>query len=502
MEQRKLQEMRGELNGDNFVRNPQRKALIERWNKWIPGKVQNSYQKYCLSQLYENQLSELKQFKEKHVLGEATATTNTAPFIKYTFPLLRRVWPSLIAPEIVSVQPMSAPVGAIFYFELKYGDTKGAVTEGDKLVKDFNRNYSSEFIDGEASATGNGIAVTLAGTLKWNPVRKNSLSLLTGAVSGVDDGAGNITGVGISAGTINYTTGEISVTYSVAPGSGVDQVITYEYNNECNTKVPTVNIDIALVAVVARTRKIKALWSTESADDLKALHGVDAEQELVAGIGSELALEIDREIIEDLRVGNTGATTTFDFTVPSGLNDIEHIRSILTPITLISNQIGKNTLRGPANWIVMSYDLAAQVEQLGTHGDFRPIFAGNADARSAAESPQTWGMMKMGTLQQRYIAYKDPYLQAEQAIIGYRGNNFIDAGYVWAPYVPLQVTATFLDPNDFKFRKGLRTRYAKLLARPEFYGLLKTTNLTTLTPGTFGPDHVSDPKEFAFGLPA
>lgn len=107
MEQRKIQ--KSDLSNDGFVRDPKRAALLERWNKWIPQKEasgrMNSYSKYCLAQLFENQLGELKQFKEKHMLGEDTTTVNTAPFIKYTFPLLRRVWPSLIAPEIVSVQP-------------------------------------------------------------------------------------------------------------------------------------------------------------------------------------------------------------------------------------------------------------------------------------------------------------------------------------------------------------------------------------------------------------
>lgn len=493
MEQRKLQEMRGDLSNEGFVRNPARAALIERWNKWIPTKDQNGrtvsmnpYNKYCLAQLFENQLSELKQFKEKHVLGEDTTTVNTAPFIKYTFPLLRRVWPSLIAPEIVSVQPMSAPVGAIFYFELKYGDSKGGVTAGNKLVKDFNRTYSSQYVDGETIGTGNGSATAFSATLAWTPVLAGKVKVVAASVSGVDNGSGAISGTGIASGTIDYTTGAISVTFSAAPANGVAVQVSYEYNNEANTKVPSVNVDIALVSVTAKSRKLKALWSSEAADDLKALHGVDAEQELVAGVASELALEIDREIIEDLRLGATGALASYDMTVPSGVRELDHIRGMFTPMTLIANQIGKNTLRGPANFVVMSYDVAAHVEQLYTDGFFRPIFAGDAEALAKAEQPQSWGIQKMGTIASRYVAYKDPYLTANQMVLGYKGASFVDAGYVWAPYVPLQATASFLDPNDFKFRKGLRTRYAKLLARSEFFGKLSLTNLSTISPGAFG----------------
>lgn len=482
-----MTEMKSDLSADGFVRNPQRKALIERWNKWIPTDAKmDPYRRYCLAQLFENQLSELKQFREKHMLGEDTSTVNTAPFIKYTFPLLRRVWPSLIAPEIVSVQPMSAPVGAVFYFELKYGDSKGATQAGDKLVKNFNAQYSSEFVGEELIGTGDASAVTFAGTLAWIPARASKFKIVAGAISGADDGAGLIVGTGIS-GTINYVSGAISVTFAAAPANGVKVLASYEYVSEGSSKVPSVNIDIALVAVTAKSRKIKALWSSEAADDLKALHGIDAEQELVAGVGSELALEIDREIIEDLKAGATGASASYDMATPSGVSELDHIRGVYTPLTLMANQIGKNTLRGPANFMVMSYDFAAHVEQLQTHGFFRPIFAGDAEAFAKAEQPQAWGVMKMGTIMSRYMSYKDPYLTSNKVVMGYKGNSFVDAGYVWAPYVPLQVSSTFLDPNDFKFRKGIRTRYAKLLARSEFFGVLTLNNLSTLTPGSFGP---------------
>lgn len=502
MEQRKIQD-KSDLSNDGFVRDPKRAALVERWNKWMPQKNtsgqplnMNSYNKWCLAQLFENQLQELKSFKEKHMLGEDTTTVNTAPFIKYTFPLLRRVWPSLIAPEIVSVQPMTAPVGAVFYFELKYGDAKGNVSAGDKLVKDFNRTYSSEFIDHETIGTSNGALdqFTKGGLpLAWLPVRVSKVKVFTTIAGvttqvGADDGAGNIVGAGLVAGplsVVDYITGLISVKFAVAPAAG-DVFVTYEYVSEGSSKVPTVNIDIALVAVTAKSRKIKALWSSEAADDLKALHGVDAEQELVAGVGSELALEIDREIIEDLKLGATGASTSYSMTVPAGERELDHIRGAFTPITLIANQIGKNTLRGPANFAVMSYDFAAHVEQLFTDGFYRPIFAGDAEAFAKAEQPQTWGVVKMGTVASRYMCYKDPYLTSNKVILGYKGNSFVDAGYVWAPYVPLQISATFLDPNDFKFRKGIRTRYAKLLCRSEFYGVLTLNNLATLSPGSFG----------------
>jgi hypothetical protein len=137
---------------------------------------------------------------------------------------------------------------------------------------------------------------------------------------------------------------------------------------------------------------------------------------------------------------------------------------------------------------VTSPDVSAIIEQLETHGDFRPIYApANSDTRAPAEQPHTFGVQKIGTLSSKYICYKDPFFPVSsnvgsgsgsgQILGGYKGSTFIDAGYVWAPYIPLQSTATFLNPEDFAFTKGLRTRYAKKMVRSEFYGTITVTGL-------------------------
>ena len=171
---------------------------------------------------------------------------------------------------------MSAPVGAIFYFELKYGNTKGQVTAGQKLIQNFNPNYSAQYIDGETIGTGDGHTQTFSTHVPaWAPVIAGSFTVTAGTVVGQDDGSGNITGTGITTGTIDYTGATaLSVTFTVAPVAGTVITSTYQYNSEGSSTIPTVNIDIALVAVTAKSRKIKALWSSEAADDLKALHGV------------------------------------------------------------------------------------------------------------------------------------------------------------------------------------------------------------------------------------
>jgi hypothetical protein len=516
MEARKL--FRGEVKNTIYDKSYVQK-LVHKWKPLLEG-IPQGYTRNVMAVLCENQSSALKR------LDEDTRSSNVGSFIKFIFPILRRVWPNLYANELVSVQPMTAPVGAVFYYELKYGTAKGTVNQGDFLVKNFNFTYSSEMVDGELLGTGNGGTYTFSKTLAFTPIRPGTVCILVspatktvvgaGSVSGVslgvgcdptiedaytfapadeqagstfgskqpvgdsvatDNGANVIAGTGIT-GTINYTGGQLSVTFGTAPGAGVKVAVQYQYDMEANTNIPQVNLDIQLSEVRARTRKLKALWSSESADDLKAFHGIDAEAELVAGIAAEIALEIDREIINDLQLFATGATGTFSRTVPSGMVERDHLSSIVLKLSQISNQIHRNSLRGPANWIVTSTEVSALIESLSHHGDFRPIFAGaNAGAHDAPETPQTFGIYKVGTLQSKWMVYKDPYFPANKALLGYKGGTFIDAGYVWAPYVPLQVTATFLDPNDFTFRKGLRTRYAKKLVRSEYYGVLNVTGL-------------------------
>lgn len=171
---------------------------------------------------------------------------------------------------------MTAPVGGIFYFDLKYGTTKGTVTQGNLLVRDFNRFYSSETIDAELIGTGDGATKTFTSALDFLPARVSSVTVTAGSVTGTDDGAGNIVGTGIT-GTVDYTGGAISVTFTAAPAGAPNPTpinVSYQYNMEANTNVPQINIDISLQEVRAKTRKLKALWSSEAADDLKAFHGI------------------------------------------------------------------------------------------------------------------------------------------------------------------------------------------------------------------------------------
>jgi hypothetical protein len=450
--------------------------------------------------LFENQFEDMRR-----QLNEDTLAVNAGQYTKYIFPVLRRVFPNLIANEIVSVQPMTAPVGAVFFFEYKHGKSKGTTVAGSNLIQNFDRDYSSETISNEQVAVPDGAAFGGVGTplsviLQYSPVRPLDADLgfsliledvdADGTViqTATDNGSGGFTG-DTSAGSVNYATGQVTgFLFTAAPTAGAGRVIraSYQYDSEANRQVPDVFIDISFQTIQATTRKLKARWSAEAADDLRAFHGIDSETESVAGISQEIGLELDRDILNQLFAASAGITSTFDFTVPAGITEVDHIRAVLTRMSNVAFQIHKQTLRAPANWFVTSPEVSAKLVQLQSHGDHRATWVSNPGGTQGPYDgtvvPPSYGpisshqgIIKMGMLANKWWGYQDPFFTFNQIMMGLRGQSYLDAGFVFAPYVPLQMTPTFLDPDDQTYRKGMRTRYATKRLRDEWYGRVTIT---------------------------
>ena len=203
-------------------------------------------------------------------------------------------------------------------------------------------------------------------------------------------------------------------------------------------------------------------------------------------VAQEMALEIDREIIDDLFQNSTSTTGSFDRVPPAGISELDHLRSMLTVISTVSNQIHKKTLRAPANWYVTSPEVSAKLVQLQSHGDYRGNFVSDGanpfGPFDGIQTPPSYGpisshqgILKMGLLSNKWWGYQDPFFAFNQIMLGLRGQSYLDAGFVFAPYVPLQMTPTFLDPEDQTYRKGMRTRYATKRLRDEWYGRVTIT---------------------------
>ena len=247
---------------------------------------------------------------------------------------------------------------------------------------------------------------------------------------------------------------------------------------ENNASIPEIDIKVDSVAVTAVTKKLKAKWTPELGQDLNAYHNLDAEVELTQILSEQIALEIDREILEDLVAGATAGTrwwcrnpgqfvnretgallaTQPDFTG----NVSEWYETLIETINDVSAQIHRKTLRGAANFVVTSPEVANLLE-------FTAGFRANVTADSDRGDA---GAVKVGSLSKKFDIIVDPYFPRNLLLVGRRGSSFLESGYVYAPYVPLQTTPTIFGVEDFVPRKGVMTRYAKKMVRPDMYGLV------------------------------
>lgn len=249
--------------------------------------------------------------------------------------------------------------------------------------------------------------------------------------------------------------------------------------------IPEVNLELRSEPIVAKTRKLKAVWTPELAQDLNAYHSVDAEAELTALLSEYVSMEIDLEILdmlivnapainkerwsarlnrEIIKTGPTSYSVVDQVTAGAGgyYTKATWYQTLGNKVQKVSNKIHQLTLRGGANFMVVGPDVATILESI-------PGFVVNTDGDSAKFA---MGVSRVGSFASRFQVYKNPYMQENLILMGFRGNNFLETGAVYAPYIPLIQTPLVYDPVNFTPRRGVMTRYAKKIVRPEFYGLI------------------------------
>jgi hypothetical protein len=246
---------------------------------------------------------------------------------------------------------------------------------------------------------------------------------------------------------------------------------------EFATEMGEVSFELDEVVVSVTERKLRATWSPELAQDVSAFHNIDAEAELTALLSEQVAAEIDREILRDLRKG-AAWQLRWDYngwkrTASGGFNAYtqkEWNQTLITKINQISAQIHKSTLRGGANFIVVSSEVSAIFD------DLEYFHVSNA---SPEQDQYNMGIEKIGSLGGRYTVYRDPYAPANSVVVGHKGKSLLDTGYIYAPYVPLQLTPTLQNPFNFAPTKGIMTRYAKKMVNNRFYGVVTVDGVVT-----------------------
>jgi hypothetical protein len=487
----------------------------------------------------------------KQLLDEATRTgtsSGSEEWAGVALPLVRRIFGSIAAKEFVSVQPMNLPSGLIFYMDFKYGTNTGVGrpasgsslfgnggtfgkdslsiadganklgstqnTEGglygagrfgytinDKVSNALTAtvttaswadvNYDGEYSASIAAGIIRKVKVGLPSDADFNGVRAFSL---TGSIAQLPqftsiDSVGSASFyVSASAATVVHGPsgyGTPAINYTIQP----TDITRGDFEDRgADLQIPEIELELKSEPIVAKTRKLKAIWTPELAQDLNAYHSVDAEAELTQMLSEYISLEIDLEILEMLQ--NNAFTTDYwsarvgyDYNSSAGAFQVDSTAAAASAYTKstwyqtlgiklqkVSNKIHQLTMRGGANFLVVSPNVATILESMNG-------FSANPgkDALTFAA-----GVTNIGSISNRYDVYKNPYMTENVILLGFKGSNFFETGAVYAPYVPLIMTPLVYDPTNFTPRRGVMTRYAKKIVRPEFYGKIIVEGLNTL----------------------
>jgi hypothetical protein len=508
-------------------------------------------EKNNMSMILENQAKQLVMEQSSTNLGGGSFTVGQGEqWAGVALPLVRKVFGSLSTKEFMSVQPMNLPSGLVFFLDFQYGQEKNSPIgnfgpAGDTYAANSSMYGNTNPANGADPSQGlygagrfaysinqfSSSATASLASASWADVdytAELSASIAAGDIKTVTIATGSradlrgVRAFSVSGSTVNpafilpqyTTTNGTQVIFVLASGSGAttdnDGVLFYNVQPVDNNRgdfednsgagfanasstaadalaIPSINIQMKSEAIVAKTRKLKAQWTPEFAQDLNAYQSLDAEAELTSIMSEYIALEIDLEnldmLIQDasaadeywsaknnniLNAGKTAWDTTANFYNTQGT----WFQTLGTKMQKVSNKIHQKTLRGGANFLVCSPSVATILESI-------PGFASSSDG-DVTKASYAFGIQKSGQMNNRYTVYKNPYMTENVILMGYRGAQFLETGAVFAPYVPLIMTPLVYDPETFTPRKGLLTRYAKKMIRPEFFGRIFISDLASV----------------------
>jgi hypothetical protein len=418
-------------------------------------------------------------------INEVTRSALLGGFSDYIFPIIRAGFPTNPINDIVSVQPTNRRTATVVYWNFVVGRGKGSYYQGQRLFdalhgkQDAGFNFSNEVIDAETLATTTAPAnAVYTGTLTFHDgggVRPGTVKVTaetTGAGAGqefFDNGNGGWTStLALTAGAntyIDYSTGEFSIELNADTFvASLQPVATYRWDSEGSSMVPQIDVQITQSTVETERRAIMVNYSIESVQDLMAEFGVQLEPNLVSAAAEQMNFEIARQIIHELWTVAPVAGV-FPTTNPgSGYSQQEHFRDIIFLLNTASNNIWSRTQKVYGNWLIVDKLAANVIESLP--GD---LFV------KAPKPKNPQGLHFIGTLAGEYRVYKDIHLDKEPGaapngniLMGFKGQDFYEAGFVWAPYRLLYTTET-LTTADFLSQKGMASRYATKMVNPDMY---------------------------------
>jgi hypothetical protein len=505
--------------------------------------ISNEIEKNSMAMILENQAKQLVSEQSNTGTGASFSAGQGEQWAGVALPLVRKVFAQIAAKDFVSVQPMNLPSGLIFYLDFKYGTNQGTFANGDNMYGNVSTAGNKMSVDEEVSGGLYGAGRFGYSINSASATTLSSTSTVAAAVSSsiaYQDGINPAAYKAVAVPTSSFTTPDLEAvrSFRLLSGSGLVDVTTSpeltfvsqstagdyivfvselataggllgaasivtggtviyskqpsdnsrgDFEDTAGTlKIPEINVTLASEAIVAKTRKLKAQWTPEFAQDLNAYHSIDAEAELTSLLSEYISMEIDLELLDMLiqdaatterwsarnnkvwtgTAWSAGTAASTDFYNTQG----QWFGTLGTKVQKVSNKIHQKTLRGGANFLVCSPSVATILESI-------PGYAAdtNGDKMDFA-----MGVQKVGNLNSRFRVYKNPYMTENVILMGYRGSQFLETGAVYAPYVPLIMTPLIYDPTTFTPRKGIMTRYAKKMIRPEFYGKIFVSDLATV----------------------
>ena len=520
------------------------KALVSKWGRTgLLDGLDTEWDKSSMAQLLENQARQL--IKEAPSTSSPSAGSVGAGFkgdeewSGVALPLVRRIFGEIAAQNFVSVQPMNLPSGLVFYLDFQYGNARMGKTKGESILGKtgpFSPSGSSApfgedglygtgrygYTAATSSLTLSSVTAAAASEVDINFDADVSSSLLwkvTGTFGNTDADKETVRGWAMHStssaaivktfpqfNTITNDDGETGTFTAIVSASSAviatdaagvgyikrtTEAVRGDFEDTAgdattdSLKIPEVNLELKSRPIVAKTRKLKAVWTPELAQDLNAYHSVDAEAELTSMLSEYISMEIDLEILDML----ISDATTEDFWSVKPGNDydagtnafvnttfygtrFEWYQTLVQKVTKVSNEIHRLTLRGGANFVVCSPKISTVLESLPGYN--------SSPGADATVQQYAMGVTKIGAVDGRYSVYKNPYMTENTILVGFRGSSFLETGAVYAPYVPLIMTPLVYDPSDFTPRKGVMTRYAKKMIRPEFYGKIHVADLNLI----------------------
>lgn len=414
-------------------------------NKWKPilehqdlPEIKDSHKRAVTAQILENTERAISEARAAGMnagfMTEAAPTNATGNAVDNFDPVLislvRRAMPNLVAYDICGVQPMTGPTGLIFAMRARYDSQTGTET------------FYNEVDTGQSGRGGANASATAAGYSAANTV------------------GGQAENIGTYPSSSNNIGGN---TYNF--GGGIQTSLAEALGSNSTAIFPEMAFSIEKVSVTAKSRALKAEYSLELAQDLKAIHGLDAETELSNILSAEILAEINREVIRTVvstaKVGATEGTTAtgiFDLDTDSnGRWSVEKFKGLMFQVEREANQIAKGTRRGKGNIIICSSDVASALQMAGVL-DYAPAL--NSNNLNVDDTGNTFA----GVLNGRLRVYIDPYAGANYMVVGYKGSSAFDAGLFYCPYVPLQMVRA-VNPDTFQPKIGFKTRYG-MVANP------------------------------------